>query len=424
MSASVAVRGLFRMSRPGRRRIETSERALPSCDWDVRVESIGNILRRDGYTIAQLSAASLRRYGSRSPYFIPATFLYQLRRGITPHVCQIVALSESTGYRFVDWMRICGFDLQNIPRMQMRLHSERTVLVTPIEDSIQPLSPQPFRSHFREWGGAPCPFGEEWSGRRRYLFARIGTRDAALFPQFPAGSMVRVDRHYAHRIRSGDHVSMRQLLWLVEQSSGLTCSRVKWIDDRQIVLLPSRPPWGLWPLRLPTEARILGLVDMDAHPRAHVKLQSTAGIMNLHRPFPPPFVSPHPTEEGKRFSDLLRISRARAGLTFRAAHQLTRAMGQILARSEYAVALGMLSDYEAMGRLPRHVAKILSLCAVYCMDFRDLMKAAGVHIDDSAKLPLSIFDDRLQPSPEPHRLMSLGTGDIVTGYARAASAQS
>lgn len=413
------------MSRPALRRIETSESAEPSCDWDARVESIRNILRRDGYTMAQLSAATLQRYGSRSPFFIPATFLYQLKSGITPHVCQIVALSEGTGYRFVDWMRICGFDLQNIPRLQMRLHSERTVLVSPMEDSTAPFPSQPFMSHPRVWSAASCPRGEEWSGRRRYLFARIGTRDAALCPQLQAGSMVRVDRQYAHRIRSGDHASMRQLLWLVEQSSGLTCSRVKWIDGHQIVLLPSRPPWGLWPLCLPMEARILGLVDMDVHPPEHVKLQPRAGPMNLPPLSPPYFFSPHPGEEGKRFSDLLRISRARAGLTFRAAHQLTRVMAQILARSEYAIALGMLSDYEAMGRLPRHVAKILSLCAVYCMDFRDLMKAAGVHIDDSAKLPLPISDGRLQPSSEPlHRGVYPGTGDIVTGYARAASAQS
>ena len=63
-----------------------------------------------------------------------------------------------------------------------------------------------------------------------------------------------------------------------------------------------------------------------------------------------------------RFSDLLRISRGRTGLTFRAAHHLTRAIARILGNPEYGIALGMLSDYEAMGRLPRHIAKILSLC--------------------------------------------------------------
>ena len=59
-----------------------------------------------------------------------------------------------------------------------------------------------------------------------------------------------------------------------------------------------------------------------------------------------------------KFSDLLRISRGRTGLTFRAAHRLTRAIAQILGNQEYAIALGLLSDYEAMGKLPRHIAKI------------------------------------------------------------------
>ena len=63
-------------------------------------------------------------------------------------------------------------------------------------------------------------------------------------------------------------------------------------------------------------------------------------------------------EEKMRFSELLRISRARTGLTFRVAHGLTRAIAQILGDPEYAIALGLLSDYEAMSKLPRHIAKI------------------------------------------------------------------
>ena len=76
-------------------------------------------------------------------------------------------------------------------------------------------------------------------------------------------------------------------------------------------------------------------------------------------------------------------------MTFREAHNLTRMMAQMQGDREYAIALGMLSDYEAIAKLPRHIAKILTLCAVYCMDVRVLMEAAGVNIDDSAKLAIS-----------------------------------
>ena len=184
---------------------------------------------------------------------------------------------------------------------------------------------------------------------------------------------------------------MDDRFWLVEQPGGLTCTQVRWIDDQQIVPLPSRPPWGNWPLRLPTEARVLGLVDTGLRP---LTLPCSAGRTE----FASPVLS---CGEGKvSFSELLRISRARTGLTFRVAHGLTRAIAQIFGDQEYTIALGLLSDYEAMSKLPRHIAKIMSLCIIYCMDVRDLMQAAGVGIDDSAKLPLPMPDRRAHDRPD------------------------
>jgi hypothetical protein len=424
MNASAAVQGLFRIPRagPAFRRSQAGEDAAPPCGWDARVETIGNILRHEGYTVTQLSAATRRRYGSKSPYFIPASFLYHLRSGVTPHVCQIVALSESTGYRFVDWLRMCGFDLRQIFHFQIRLHSQRTVLVTPMGDCFEPLMPRPILGYERHWSSAFCSRRGEWGGRGRYLHAKIGISDALHCPKLVPGNIVRVDRYYAERVRHLDHVSVDHLLWLVEQPSGLTCCGLRWIDDRQIVLLPNRPPWGRWPLHLPTEARILGLVDadMDIRRPQQVRAQPRTAPMSLEQ-----FSPPHIREERIRFSDLLRISRRRSGLTFRAAHRLTRAITQILGNREYAIALGMLSDYEALGKLPRHITKILSLCAVYCMDVRDLMEAAGVNIDDSAKLPLPMLAGRLEIRSEfLENAAHPGTSGVVASYARSAGAQS
>lgn len=421
MSASAAVRGVFGMVRagPAFRRIEAGENAAPWCGWDTRVETIRNILCQDRCTITQLSAVTRQRYGSRSPYFIPATFLYQLRRGVTPHVCQVVALSESTGYRFVDWMRMCGFDLQQIPRLQMRLHRERTVLLTPIDLVLKPLRPQPSRHDEVSSNSSVYPRPERWSRGGRYLFAKIGTRDALAYPRLLPGSVVRVDRYQSHRTRGIDNDSAGKLLWLVEHSGGLTCGPVRWIDHRHIVLLPSRPPWGRWPLRVPTEARILGLVDTDVHPLQPVK-QAEAGPMEVEELFPL-----RAGEERAGFSEMLRISRARTGLTFRMTHRLTHTIAQILGDKEYVIALGLLSDYEAMIRLPRHIAKILSLCVVYCMDIRELMDAAGVRIDDSAKLPLPIPDPRFQLR---NRLLDHATphptGGPGTAYTQSAGGRS
>ncbi|MGH9548026.1 MAG: hypothetical protein ACRD3W_01575, partial [Terriglobales bacterium] len=131
MNATAAVRGLFRIPRAGPPPgwFEAGEDPTHRCDWAARAESIKNVLAQCGYSVTQLSAATRRHYGSKSPSFIPATFLYKIKSGITPHVCQIAALSESTGYRFTDWLRMFGFDRRQIHRLQMRLHTERTVLV-------------------------------------------------------------------------------------------------------------------------------------------------------------------------------------------------------------------------------------------------------------------------------------------------------
>jgi len=420
MNATAAVRGLYRIPRagPSFHGIETGGEVAPGFGWEARAERVRNILSQDWRTITQLSAATRRRYGSRSPYFIPSTFLYQLRTGVTPHICQLAALSESTGYRFADWLRIFGFDLQQVPHLQMRLHPERTVLVTPMEGHLDPFPRRPsleFEAAWDFFSGSPQGEG---SGRPRFLFVKIGSRDALACPELVPGKVARVDPCYAERVRGIDHGALGRLLWLVEQPSGLTCCRLQWIDDRQIVLLPSRPPWGHWPLRLPTEARILGLVDMDVLPLKPLRLR----VRTRPSDVPPLSFPRYRREEIARFSDLVRISRGRTGLTFRAAHRLTRSVAQILGNREYAIALGMLSDYEALGRLPRHIAKIVSLCAVYCMDFRELMAAAGVDIDDSAKLPL--------PTPGSHPYFRSefpsdaadAEEGIVTGYAPSTGA--
>ena len=118
-----------------------------------------------------------------------------------PHVCQIVALSENTGYRFADWLRMFGFDLRQIPRLQMRLHPERTVLVTPVDDDSAGFLWRPSLDCEGSWSSSTAPPQGEWDVRRRYLFAKIGSGDATACPELLPGTMVRVDRYYAQRIR-------------------------------------------------------------------------------------------------------------------------------------------------------------------------------------------------------------------------------
>lgn len=327
--------------------------ARQSCSGRIR-----EIITEAGLTVVRLSAITRQSYGQNSQYFIPPTFLFKLNRGISPHVCQLAALSAVTGHSFADCMSICSFDLRLIFPAQLQLHTERTVLVTP---GVAKLA-----SEFPGFSS-----GSEFSASiPRYLFARIGRSDASASRRLVSGSVVRVDRYSAHLFHGNSEAS--GALWLVEHTEGLTCCHVKRVGSEHVVLLPRRPPFSAWPLRLQSEARILGLVDAQVHPENEVN-PLPAECCEKFRASPP-------WAKGTTvmsFSRLLRLSRSRAGLTLRASRAMTIAVAQLLGNPEHRIALGLLSDYEASDKLPRHIAKIMTLCIIYCIDFWELLRTNG-----------------------------------------------
>lgn len=350
------------------------------------------ILRRLGLSMTKISALTSLRYGKATPYFIPPTFHRRLRQGITPHLCQIVALSQITGYRFSDWMKIFGFDLTWILVLQLKLHRERTAIITPgAADAAN-------NSGTSEWN---------WNGGKpkgRYLFAKIGRRDAVLYPGLVPGSIVRVDRSQRPPVHNNG--SLDQRMWLVEHAAGLTCCHVKCVDPERIMLLPNCPPVSPWPLRLSQEARVLGLVDLVFQPRESVRFcPLTSRTTRDSLPSLPAENCSAPT-----LSRLLSISRSRAGLTLRAAHEMTRHVARLLGKRDYRISLGLLSDYEAINKIPRHVAKIISLSVVYGIDPYELVRAGGIQIDDSDKAPLS-------PNGQPKACLSQAQHSVSNGQA-------
>ena len=326
--------------------------------------------------MTRVSSLTKVRYGKDTAYFIPRSFLHRQRCGITPHICQMVALSQVTGFRFVDWMKVCGFDFELILALQLRIHTERTAIITP---SQAPMSSDSLILRRNSW------FQNK---NDRYLFAKIGSRDAVAYPNVVPGSVVRADR--CHITDVFDKGSADDRLWLVEHPGGVTCCYVKPVDAKHVVLLPNHPPLSGWPLRLSREVRILGLVDLELRPREPGLFRPMCRVTRSEIPFK---IDRH--DSSVNFSTLLRISRARIGLTFRAAHDMTMRVARLLGKREHGIALGLLSDYEAMNRLPRHAAKIMSLCIIYSIDLFELLRAAGVYIDDSDKAPLVPVDERL-----------------------------
>lgn len=343
---------------------------------------IKHVLRQLGLTVTELSAVTTSRYGKDSPYFIPASFLYRLKQAISPSLYQIVALSQITEYRFSDWMRICGFDPQLILSLQLRLENERTTIINPV--------------HVNQTGdNTATPSNGAGRPGTRYLFAKIGTRDAVLYPRLVPGTVVRADPlHGLHLCRNE---STENRIWLVEHAGGITCCYVKRIDDEHVVLLPNLPPLTAWPLLLWREARILGLVDCEWRP----------GLSAPFRPLCPRTVPDLALSggwsdpSGVSFSHLLLLSRRRTGLTLRGANEMTIRIARLLGCREYTIALGLLSDYEAMNRVPRHVAKIMSLCVIYGIDLFQLLESAGIHVDDCGKASLTL-DKATEPYKQTH----------------------
>lgn len=334
----------------------TANRSSEACAFQVK-----QILRHAGLTMAKVSALTSMRFGKKSPYFIAPTFLYTQKLGTTPHICQMVALSQITGYRFDDWTNVFGFDLKLIFALQLTIHTERTVIVTPNHRQLKRIS-----------FAGPSDLSRPKSVGR-YLFAKIGTCDAVVYPELLPDSIVRADRLYASDILVEPPADS---LWLVEHSGGVTCCYVRRADSEHVVLLPNRPPLSAWPLRLAREARILGLVDLEFRPREMAQLEPVSGVRKAD-------LVPTASRGGRMtVSTLLRSSRSRTGLTLRRAHEMTLRIARLLRNQDYGIALGLLSDYEAMNRLPRHVAKIMSLCAIYGIRPVELLEAAGIRVDD------------------------------------------
>src|SRR3954451_13235784 len=99
----------------------SSDLALQTQDWTHHAGEVKRALKRVGLTMIDISARTRSRFGEKTPYFIPQTFLYKQKNGITPHICQVAALSEVTNYRFSDWMKLYGFDFRLVSALQLRI---------------------------------------------------------------------------------------------------------------------------------------------------------------------------------------------------------------------------------------------------------------------------------------------------------------
>jgi hypothetical protein len=356
------------------------------------VERVQSVLASKGLSLYQVSRRSETLYGRSSPYFLPHNLYYDLRRGtFSPSIYQLVALSHISGYRLRDWLRVFGFDLEDISWLQVSFPAKRTLLldgsladpeawVPWLRDrigktaipSIAPLTQLLELTHARRVRSMPK------MSNRGFLYAKIGHQDALAFPDLVPGSIVRVNSEVGKDLIPRRNGTTSDRLFLVEHSKGLYCSRLRVIGDNVVVPVSTQLTYPQIELRLPHEARVLGVVDAEIRPMLK---------------FAPPHVpeelaslwKPRPLTADATIGRLLWKGRTNMNLSLREASAISRRVTDLLGEKRYFLSPSSLSDYEAIDTPPRHFHKAITLCALYGLQFRTFLGAIGIKPDETGR---------------------------------------
>ena len=376
-------------------------------------DSVRTILSTRNLSLADVSRAS--RTSENGLAHVPHSFYSSLRkRSFSPSLYQLHSLSSLSGYRLADWFALFGVSLDDVSRFQVSFSSARTVeldatiyrhhLPVPwlydlsepdFQTSLAPLS---------QWVALGLPRRMDSLSRgakSRFRYIKIGTHDALAFPDLLPGSIVRVrdDPSVLDRKRVGK--SFGRTLFLVRHSRGMTCSRLLRPSPDKIVLCSGQLPYAPIELTVRAEGAVLGTVDLEFRPLAGVTKPVVSAKLERNRAPGPLGQSSPPRNAG----DFIQRARKACGISFREASGRTRIIARELGDQRYYCSPGALSDYETRKFAPRHIHKLISICAVYFARTGELFEACGTPLDKAARALPSEFLNRPQrfrvPSHKP-----------------------
>lgn len=331
---------------------------------------------------------------------IPHSFYSSLRkRSFSPSLYQLHSLSRFSGYRLVDWLALFGISLDDVSPFQVSSPSPKTV---ELDSTIyQPVAPVPLLYDLAEadfttplvplskWLelGLPCRM-DFLPGvtKNKFRYVKIGSHDVLAFPDLLPGSIARVREDPFALERAPARNSVEGTLFLVRHSGGITCSRVIRSEPGKIVLCSRQLPYAPVEFSVGTEAVILGAVDLEFRPIAGTPEPVVSARLERYRA-PAPLVRPFSARDA---GDFIQRARKACGISFREASSRTRLIARELGDSRYYCSTGALSDYETRKFAPRHIHKLISICAVYCARAADLFEACGAPLDKAG--------DRAMPS--------------------------
>jgi hypothetical protein len=379
---------------------ESRKITVESDDRTQLVERLRSVLASKNLNVNTVSKETERIFDASSAYFIPHNFCYNLATyGISPHVCQVLALSRLTGYSFSDLLTLFGFPPDEIPRLQLKLHRQCTVLlpsVTYDKSRTLPYLGTQTIPQFLEYTGPCAKIASKnpmWAvgrieahNRRRFLYVRIGSEDAMAFPELAPGSIVRVDPLRSRIDSDAQRNGNRPPIYLIEHQGGLVCCQASLLGGDRLLLTPPSHLFESMEFKIPGEAAILGRVDAEIHPLRGVQPTRGNSFMKSMRNGGSDKTTALPSASS--LSELLRYSRKRIGLNFRQAHELSEQVAIELNDPHYVISQGLLCDLEATNSVPHHIAKILSFCILYCLDLWSYLRGAGIPVEEAGHEPL------------------------------------
>ena len=359
-------------------------------------DRVKSILASKRLTLHQASQTSATLFGRGSPYYLPHNLYYDLSHGhFSPSLFQLVAFSRISNYRLRDWLHVFGFDIEAIPRLQIQLHSKRTALVESSLDDPN-LSVPWFQS--LHTGALPTdiiPLAHllEWTEPRRlaslsgfddgrFLYAQIGSEDALAFPELLPGSIVRVNVGLTGEALKQVTAERSAHLFLIQHDRGLNCCHVRVSGRGRIGTISSQLPYARMEFRVPDEARVLGVADLEIRNLLAPRQPSVA--KSLAKRWNPDLFPANPSQLGP----LLRRARLEMGLSFREAAAKSRELADAKGDERYFTASGSLSDYETFNTPPRHFHKVITFCVIYSMRLNQIFQALGLTLEEAGREPI------------------------------------
>jgi transcriptional regulator with XRE-family HTH domain len=220
-----------------------------------------------------------------------------------------------------------------------------------------------------------------------FLYAKVGSEDAFAFPDVAPGSIVRVNPRVADEFLLHEKRSGSGRLYLIEHSKGFCCCSIRPVADGVIVPVGTSLPYAQGELRLPTEAKVLGVVDLEIRPL--LKMEPPKVPKDLARRW-----KPQPLKEEPSLGERLQRTRTKMNLSLREVAMMSHRIANILDDAQYCISASSLCDYEQSNKPPRDFHKVITLCSLYGFQFYPFLNTIGVAHNDAGAQPIP---DHLMP---------------------------